>query len=371
MKIETTRAQLMAALKTATKVAPQRTTKPILSYVSLYTEDDSLLVGATDLHTEVRVRVDGNGGADEGAMCIHAKDLADRIDAMPEGPVEIAVKDTTAIITAPGSRRRFQLPTMDHGSFPALHETKRDDWSTFGKEIAGLLGKVIAAVSTDESRPHLNSVATFWSEGKLLAAATDGHRLHLASMACDHCEEDGEHLLPRPFAKRIFEMAKGSDEVKLCTTPGRLFAHAGDTQFCGLLVDSSFPPFEGIVPDSTQSKHVVDRAELRRAVQAVSVAAHKGHVQLTLRPDAIELSCAGDAGGGHDIVEAERVDGTGDGQVIGMNATYLLDALAAVDTDTVTLGAGGETDPVVVRRGATRASDGELTCVLMPRMVKR
>ena len=62
--------------------------------------------------------------------------------------------------------------------------------------LARTLAATHAAVSTDETRPHLNSLRIEATEGDaLIAVATDGHRLHAVRVACD-VDAIGEVLIP-------------------------------------------------------------------------------------------------------------------------------------------------------------------------------
>src|SRR5262245_1493477 len=101
-------------------VADKKSAMPVLANVLLAAEGNALRVSATDLY----LSVSGQTNADvskAGSVAVPAKDLLERIKAMPDGPVQISAKDgAQTAIKAVGSPRRYTLHGMPGSDFPAL-----------------------------------------------------------------------------------------------------------------------------------------------------------------------------------------------------------------------------------------------------------
>src|SRR5262245_11265276 len=73
-------------------VADKKSAMPVLANVLLAAEGNALRVSATDLY----LSVSGQSPADvttAGSVAVPAKDLFERIKAMPDGPVQVTAKD--------------------------------------------------------------------------------------------------------------------------------------------------------------------------------------------------------------------------------------------------------------------------------------
>src|SRR5580692_8414738 len=79
-------------------VAERKSTMPVLSNVLLSVDGPSVLrIAATDLYLALigRVTVDVSKG---GSIAVPAKDLAERIRMMPEGPLHVAAQENASTI---------------------------------------------------------------------------------------------------------------------------------------------------------------------------------------------------------------------------------------------------------------------------------
>src|SRR5689334_4612241 len=101
-------------------VADKKSAMPALANILLAAEGNALHVAATDLY----LSVSGQTNADistAGAVAVPAKDLLERVKAMPDGPIQITAGDgAQTTLKAVGSPRRYTLHGMPGGEFPQL-----------------------------------------------------------------------------------------------------------------------------------------------------------------------------------------------------------------------------------------------------------
>src|SRR5439155_3841315 len=134
-------------------VADKKSTMPILSNVLIQAESGGTLrASATDLFMAVSASVPCEV-TKAGALAVPAKELIERVKAMPEGPVQIrATEGSTAQIKAVGAAREFRLRGMPGEDFPTL---PKPDGKASANEIspatlAELISKTHFSISTDE-----------------------------------------------------------------------------------------------------------------------------------------------------------------------------------------------------------------------------
>lgn len=343
-------------------VADKKSAMPVLANVLMLAEGDALRVAATDLY----LAVSGQAQAEvmrSGSIAVPAKDLFERIKAMPDGPIQVTSKDgAQVILKAVGSPRRYTLHGMPGSEFPVLPKPAIDAPSLALPVdlLALLIARTHFSISPDETRAHVNSALFEWSGDRVRMVTTDGHRLSKMEATVEGSSATATMLIPM---KAISELRRLADEarsdkdadpaaVKMVTIsqsgPNAFFSIAG-MQFSVKLVDAQFPPYQQVIPTITDRSIQAPRAAFADALRAVSLAAsdRTGGVKLSTAEGTLRITSESpESGNGFDEVS---VDYTGAEVTIGFNAKYFLDVLAVIDDDEIILGFSGELDPAIVR----------------------
>lgn len=356
MNLTASKKDLVAALKRASSISDRKTTMPLLACVQLVASKAGLEVRATCLDVWLRGPCVADVEA-AGSVAVLAKDLASRVEAMPEGPVKLRLDGDKLLVSAPGSSRRFSLASMNAGDWPVLAEPTGEATSLQAETVLALFDRASHAISSDQSRPHLASLLVERDGKHLRVVATDGHRLAKIEAPLK-AGKAPTMLVPARAVRDIAKLAQGAETIDLvCTPPNAFFTVEGVT--LGVrLVDAHFPPYEQVIPKTSSSVVTTERQPLQDALRAVSLASNEktGGVRLQMRPGAIRISAESHAGDGADEVAAEY---DGKPMAIVVRADYLLDALEAHGGERVGIAFGGEIDPLVLR------ADG-FTAVVMP-----
>ncbi|MFT3773809.1 MAG: DNA polymerase III subunit beta [Minicystis sp.] len=354
-------------------VADKKSAMPALANVLLAAEGNTLRVAATDLYLSVSGQTHAEI-ATAGSVAVPAKDLLERVKAMPDGPVQIiATEGAQTTLKAVGSPRRYTLHGIPGGEFPQLPKPTPDAPSlSLPVELLSLLiARTHFSISTDETRPHVNSGLFEWVGDRVRIVSTDGHRLSKMEATVAGSSATATMLIP---LKAINELRRLADEAKVekdATTvtitqsgPNAFFTVAG-MQFSVKLVDAQFPPYQQVIPQLSDRSVRAPRLSFADALRAVSLAAsdRTGGVKLSVAPGTLRITSESpESGNGFDEL---AVDYAGPEVTIGFNAKYFLDVLAAIDDEEIVLGISGELDPAVLRP-ATEASDQSYVAVIMP-----
>lgn len=355
------------------EVADKKSTMPALANVLLAAEGNALRVAATDLYLAVSGQTNAEI-ARGGSVAVPAKDLAERVRNMPDGPIQISTTESAqTTLKAVGSQRRYTLHGMPGGEFPSLPKPAADAPSLElpVETLALLMARTHFSISTDETRAHVNSALFEWSGDRVRMVTTDGHRLSKMEVTVGGTSATATMLIP---LKAITELRKLTSEArgdKEATTvritqsgPNAYFNVAG-MQFSVKLVDAQFPPYQQVIPSGTDRAIRAPKTQFSDALKAISIAANDrtGGVKLAVTANALRITSESpESGSGFDEVP---VDYTGPELTIGFNAKYFLDVLAAIDDAEVILGISGELDPAVLRPGS-ESDQQSYVAVIMP-----
>ncbi len=358
-------------------VADKKSAMPALSNVLLAAEGNTLHVSATDMY----LAISGSTPAEvatSGSVALPARELHDRVKAMPDGPIQLS---TTAgaqtTIKAAGSPRRFTIHGIPGADFP--HLPKPDAAAPTLSLPVDLLARLIArthfSISTDETRAHVNSALFEWAGDTVRMVTTDGHRLSKMEATVTGTSATATMLIP---LKAIAELRRLADDSRAERTdkdalptvsitqsgPNAFFDLAG-MRFSVKLVDAQFPPYQQVIPKVTARQIRAPRRAFAEALDAVRIAAsdRTGGVKLMTLSGLLRVTSESpESGNGFDELP---VDFEGPELTIGFNAKYFLDVLNAIDDEEIVLGISGELDPAVLRP-ATESDKESFVAVVMP-----
>ncbi len=351
MKFTINQKEFLKGLGLAQGIAERRSTMPMLSNVLLSTEGKKDLVcRATDLYTTVTCRLQADVNVD-GGIAVSAKNLFEIVKNLPGEEVGVTKTDSNHIELRAGPAR-FRVVGLLSDDYPEV-PTAPD--SGFDKVpipvLTNLINRTLFSVSQDETRQHLSGVLVE-SEGDLVRmVSTDGHRLSKAEE-----EVKGGWPLPEPILipkkgiQELKRMLEGNeDDCELAVHEGVLFARHAEVTLSVRLIDSRFPPYEKVIPASSERKVVVDRGHLIDALKRVSLMSEDRNKGLRLMLASERLSIETDTPEVGEAKEDIEVDYEGESLTIGFNATYLIDALSRIDGDEVFLELNEELDPCVLK----------------------
>jgi DNA polymerase-3 subunit beta len=373
MDVTVAKKDLLRLVSRAQAVADKKSTMPVLSNVLLHAEGTSLIVRATDLYLSVSGTITAEVRRN-GSVAVPARDLLDRVKAMPDGPLSLTSDNGSAtVLKAVGSARRYTLHGVPGGEFPALPQPKED-----AKRIeippdllAMLISRTQFSISPDDTRPNLNSALFEWADDRVRMVTTDGHRLSKMEISVPGQRATASLLLP---LKAVLELRRLAEESKaegaasvtmIPSEPNAFFEVAGGT-FSVKLVEAQFPSYRQVIPQQSSRSAKIPRAAFAEALRAVSLAAsdRTGGIKLTLTPGTIRITSESPESG--DGLDEVPMDYDGTEITIGFNAKYFLDVLGAIDdVDEVILGLSGELDPAVIRP-ATESTERDYVSVVMP-----
>jgi len=346
MRVSIDRSQLAHALAAVNRAIESRNSIPILANVLLAVEDGQLRLTGTDLDVEITTSLPVLD-CQPGNVTVPGKMLADIAKrATSDITLELDAASVGGRLTVASGRSRYKLDTLPAEDFPSFSAGKFD--TTLELDLAALVAPCVHCISTEETRYYLNGVYLHAVDERLVAVATDGHRLMRNTGPAG--DLDYGVILPR---KLVGLLPKGAVTVELSQNKVRVTS--GSTVITSKLIDGTFPDYVRVIPTGNSNVLTVDRQALMKAVERVAaVADDKSRAVKFAVGDVLRLML-GDKASDEVSIEFE-----GEPLEIGFNARYVNDMLGALDEPNVRFALGDAGSPAVVK------GEGEWTGVLMP-----
>ena len=372
MELRVERDTLADAVVWTARSLPARPPMQVLLGLLLEVDDaNGLSVSGFDYEVSSRVTVRVTA-AESGRVLVPGRLLADIVRSLPAAPVELRLEGTRVVVTCGAAR--FTLPTLPVEDYPALPAMPTTAGSLESDVFAAAVQQVAIAAGRDDTLPVLTGVRIEIEGEQITLAATDRYRLAVRTLAWKP-EQPGLSATALVPARTLAETAKaltGGPEVTVSLSSAGPGGGEGMIGFQGSqagqvrrttsrLLEGEFPKYRSLLPDSHSAQAQITTATFVEAVRRVAlVAARNAPVRLSFDADGVVL----EAGGADDAQASERLECGWEGDTsepfsIAFNPGYLLDGLAAVDSDTTTMSFTGPTRPAVLTGKREPTSDGE------------
>jgi DNA polymerase III subunit beta len=351
MKLTIEKSEFLKGLSLCHGIAEKRSTMPILSHVVLSPEDDQrVYCRATDLNTTITCHLEAKI-EQRGGVAVNARSIFEIVKNLPTEQVDLQVNESHHVELRSGSSR-FKLMGLAAEDFPEVPKIPEQGYQVIPVTVLlNLINRTLFSVSQDETRQHLSGVLLEAKENGLRMVSTDGHRLSKAEEGLPGGWPTKDSILiPKKGLqelKKMLEVIEGDCEVAVDS--GVMFVRHGALVMSIRLIDSRFPPYEKVIPASSEKKIVVDRMHLIEALKRVSLMSEDRNKGVRLIVSGEKLSIESDTPEVGEAKEDIEIDYEGEVLRIGFNATYIIEALSRIDGEEVILEFNEELDPCVVR----------------------
>lgn len=312
-------------------VVERKTTIPVLSNILIESigEGEIRIVG-TDLDCTMRCDAEAEI-ITPGAICVQARKLFDIVRALDPGDVHFKKEDNDWVTMKCG-RANYRLAGVAKDQFPELPPFKSTPMRLPASTFAYFVRNTAFAITTEQSRFTLSGAKFIIGEGVAKMVTTDGHRLAYVSCEIDDKEGVIETLIPKKALTELVKLSRGDSEVSFGEDPNHIFFQTEGRLLITRKLTGTFPNYEMVMPKDNDKTVIFDLAEMRRAVNRMSLIAddRNGSIRLNIREGEIEITAqAAEQGEGTEVVQAEY---SGDEMQLGFNWRYLMDFLANVSS---------------------------------------
>lgn len=340
MRFTIQREDFLKLLKAVSGVVERRNAHqlPILSHVLIKVEEHRLTLTGTDQEVELIASTELEDSAEPGTTTVSFRKLMDLCRALPEGVLlSIAQEEERVIIRA--GKSRFALATLPAQEFPNLDSEIGDQqFAITKKTLRHLIDNTAFAMAEQDVRYYLNGLLLEVKPEGLFCAASDGHRLAVASASIGTNAENKNLriIVPR---KGVLELQRildeGEESVSLILGTNHIRAITPEVTLTSKLLEGKFPDYERIIPVGGDKEVMGMRALLKEAfLRAAALFSDKFRgIRLQLAPGRLKVLATNAE---QDEVEEDlEVEYQGEELEIGFNAKYLIDLLNVIQTETV------------------------------------
>jgi len=361
MKLTVTKQELQERLSNIQNIVEKRNTMPILSHFLLDVSKGGTTITATDIETAIREPMEADVQV-TGTLCIPARKLFEIVKEL-DGDVTIESEDSQWIKVSAGASS-FRLACLAPEEFPTWPVMEEATEVKLNPSVLGLMiERTIYSAGESDTRYTLNGLLFHIIGKELTVVGTDGHRMALIQREMPaEVGQEKKVIVPRKTANELKKFLGEEGEVQVTIGPNHILFKIADVEFLARLIEGTYPNYSQVIPSANEKKINFAREAMIKALRRVSVMSRErsNAVKVELESGVLKLSSSNpDLGEAHDEV---TVSYEGEGLSAGFNARYLLDVLAAMTAETVTIEMQDQLSPTLLHE----EGDNSYKCVVMP-----
>ena len=346
-----------------------RPVKQAYDGVLVETTDDGLMLTCTDGEISIKAQVSAEVEED-GCALLPAKLFAEMMRKQPVGEVDVQVDERLrAKIRSQGSNT--SIACMAAEDFPDIRDVAGDHHVSMPCDrFRNAVGKVLFAVSTDESRKILTGVLMEVYEKETLLVGLDGFRLAMQRMEVENelpAGLSGDHIhavVPGRALGEVSKMLPDSDDTCLITfNSSHIMYSFGSVKVYATLLTGEYIDYQKILPSSWTTEVMVMRSALSDAIDRCSLMAREGKnnlIYLKLLTDGrMEMTANAERG---DVHEDLNIGMEGNELSIAFNSRYLTDIIHNIDDERICMCFNSNVSPCMIKP----VEGNEFTFLVLP-----
>ncbi|RWZ78365.1 MAG: DNA polymerase III subunit beta [Candidatus Microsaccharimonas sossegonensis] len=363
MELTVTQENFARALSAVSRVASNKTGLPILSNILLRTDNNRLLVAATNLEIATTQYI-GAKITKPGALTIPARLISEFVNNLPKDTIKLQVINNNLHISSGKFTSIINGVIADEfPELPTINEASSISYTIHIDDFKQAVNQTIITASSDTTRPVLTGVYWHSHEGQLYLSATDGYRLSERRLV--ETKSDVSAIIPvQTLQEALRTIVEDSDTVDILFDETQVRFRINDAEIISRLVDGNFPDYRQLIPAKSDINVTVNKQEFIRVTKIAGLFARESGGSVTVTVDAdnksVSLhSIASEYGENTSELSAEV---TGSGQVT-LNSRYLTEALSVIEGDTIEFSFTGKLSPCILK---SVVKDVDYYHVIMP-----
>lgn len=339
MKISVLQENLHKALARLQKAIPSKPQLPILSSVLISVKELECTIAATDLYFGVKTNIQADS-SESGTIVIPGKELREIVSSLPAGPLTLTFQDSTVTIQNETTTATLQCHSSDE--YPPFPQVEVDSEEISIETLEKINSYVSFSSSTDQARPVLTSILLQTNKEQVTAVSTDGFRLSKLDLVGISLSQAENVLIPAQSLSEVCRIGKqiGAKKLKWAVSSElkQVLFTIEDTEVYVRMIEGEFPPYQKIIPTTFETEVFFNTQELVDNLKRSLIFARDASniVRFSFKDQKVSLLATSPSIGKF-VGELPIASVSGKDNEIAFNARYVLDYLAVIPSEEVTL----------------------------------
>ena len=336
MKFICDKSDLLAGVNIVLKAVPVRTTMPVLECILIDTTLLGIKLMTNDMEIGIETTVKGEI-ADGGIVAVDAKIFSEIVRRLPDGPVTIETDNSLTMFITCG-KAKFIISGRTGDDFPEFPVLERNECLTISQfSLREVIKQTIFSISDNDSNQIMKGILMDVNRSRLQVVSLDGHRVSVRNIELRDEYEPKKAIVPGKTLNEISKILSGGieDFVSIFITESNIVFEFDDTVVVSRIIDGEFFNISHLLSINSDTRIRINKKLLMDSMDRCLLLIRendKKPVILQITDSEMKLKLTTGLGTMNEEIEIEKI---GNDLTIAFNPKFVLDALKAIDDETV------------------------------------
>ncbi|MCK9272656.1 DNA polymerase III subunit beta [Candidatus Gracilibacteria bacterium] len=342
---------------------------PILENIMINAGYKKVVLTANNLEMAIEYMIsDGVDVKSEGSFTVSSRFISSFISLVSEEKIHISLLPNSSLsLITPASDTKIK--GIEASKFPLIPSFKQDySFTMTALELKKAIDKTIFSTAEGNIRPTLAGIYLSITDDEIIFASTDSFRLsEYKTKNKANIIKPISIIIPSKTALELSRILPENGPVELLISENQILFVFGNIKLFSRLLNGHFPDYRTFFPKSYSTKGVIQRHDLIQALKRINLISKENNfnTRMAFNSDfGIELSTGDTEIGAGKISLPASVEG--ENSIIGLNSTYLIEALNVIKDDYVSLDFETSLSPIMLRGITEKESEFEYKHIIMP-----
>ena len=336
MKIICSKNDLLKSVNIVLKAVPSKTTMPILECILIDAAASQIKFTANDMELGIETIVEGNI-EEKGMAALDAKIFSEIIRKLPDNLVTIQTDETLhATITC--EKSKFTIPGKSGEDFTYIPVVEREESLTISQfTLKEMIRQTIFSIAVNENNKLMTGELFEIRDGFLRIVSLDGHRISIRNVELKKQYEDKKVIVPGKTLGEVSKILSGEvdDQVSIYFGKNHILFEFDKTMVVSRLIDGEYFKIDQMLSSDYETMVMINKKEFLNCIERAALfirESDKRPIIINASDNTMELKIDTAIGSMDEQIDIEK---EGKDILIGFNPKFLIDALKAIDDETI------------------------------------
>ncbi len=336
MKIVISKQEIIKGIQTVYKAVSLKSSMSIIECILIEAKDETIKLTANNMELGIETIVDGNI-EEEGMIAIEAKILLEIIRHLPESDITLST-DANCMTTITCENSKFNIAGRFGDDFPRLPEVERRSPLTISQfSFKEIVRQTFFSVSESDSNKMMSGELFEVNKNILKVVSLDGHRISIRKLDLKYDYESIKVVVPGKTLNEVSKIVSGEsdEELEIFFNDKNILFEFDNTRVISRLIEGEYFKVDQMLSNDYETKFTIDKKNFINCIERSTLLVKEGDkkpIIIDVLDDKMELKINSTIGSFDEFIEIEK---EGKDIKIGFNPKFLIEALRAIDEDSI------------------------------------
>lgn len=326
----------MNGVSVVSKAVPNKTTMSILECILVDTTKGNITLTANDMELGIETIIDGDI-IEKGIIALDAKIFNDIVRKLPDSEVTVET-DSAYKTTITCEKAKFTIIGKPGDDFSYLPQIERNDPVIISQlTLKDVVRQTIFSIADNDNNKLMTGELFEITADMLKVVSLDGHRISIRNIQLRDSYEHKKVIVPGKTLNEISKILSGDadKDVHIYFTDKHIIFEFDETVVVSRLIEGEYFKIDQMLSKDYETKVTINKKDMLDCIDRSLLLIKEGDkkpIIINITDGSMELKINSTVGSMNEDIDISK---EGKDLMIGFNPKFLIDALKAIDDETV------------------------------------